>query len=64
MSAVRLEVVQAKRQDTGKVKVEFIEGDLASHERFMMLVSALAPISPLHASWPLPDACAVMANTL
>lgn len=55
MSAVRLEVVE-RQQNTAKVngraslssergseKLEFIEGDLASHERFMMLVSALTP---------------------
>ena len=53
MSAVRLEVVQPDQQDTpkgngrpslsserGSEKLDFIEGDLASHERFMMLVSA------------------------
>ena len=80
MSAVKAKV-ESHQQNTAQVngrpslssergseKLEFIEGDLASHERFMMLASALAPgcqanccsSVSIHAGWLLP----VNTNTL
>ena len=82
MSAVRVELesvnVKSKvngrpslSSERGSEKLEFIEGDLASHERFMMLVSALAPDCQancgssvsIHADWFLPVHVQSNANT-